>query len=86
MFPPAAGPTGPASPETETLWSGAFCWPAAAGGSEKPPGPHDRGPCLRTRQPGEGQMPLKQWWGDDYEVGLRRSRRGEKVDESWIRR
>lgn len=85
--PPAAGPTEPASPETETLRSGASCWPAAAGGSGRPPGPRARGPCERPLRPGEGRkaLNLRRW--DDWTGGLRRRRRRRgKVDESGRRR
>lgn len=80
--PPEVGLTGPVSPETETLRSGASCWLAAAGGSERPPGPHAHGPCERTLQLGEGRKASNLRWWDDWVGGLRRKRRRGKVDES----
>lgn len=80
--PPAAGQTEPTTPETETPRSGASCWPAAAGGSEKPSGPRGPGPCGRTLQPGEPRTGLSLKWRDDWVGGMRR----EKVDESGRRR
>lgn len=74
------------SPETETLRSGAFCWPAAAGGSERPPGPRAHVPCERTVQLGEDRKASNLRWWDDWVGGLRRKRRRGKVDESGRRR
>lgn len=84
--PPAAGLTEPASPETETLRSGAACWPAAAAGSERPPGPRARGPCERTLRLGGGRTASGPRWRRDWVGGRRRKRRRGKVGESWRRR